>query len=319
MKKSIVLVLFALFTIHCIQAQVGINTSTPDSSAALDIQSPSGGSNLRGVLFPRMTTNQRNALGLENPAQSLFVFDTDDMLFYYYDGSRWLGLVPTEPAGTSGPGIPHVNGDITLTTGTVSAPNLQTNTLDVTGFSSNALVPTGAIIMWSGTTLPAGWGLCNGHYYAPGGAEFTTLPGFAVPGLIQSPNLQGQFVVGLDPLVVDYNSIGNQAGANSVTLVKENLPKHTHVLDDGTDGAVFSNSGAHSHEIGFDSQDRSGGNTGTDMVRSYPGNDGTYTTNTIGDHRHTGNTGDGTTNGLNAAPFDTRPPYYVLAYIIKLP
>jgi hypothetical protein len=53
-------------------AQVGINTNTPHNSAALDIVSPA---NNQGVLLPRMTTNQKNAIF--NPANGLLVYDTD--------------------------------------------------------------------------------------------------------------------------------------------------------------------------------------------------------------------------------------------------
>ncbi|MBO0590022.1 hypothetical protein I2486_01260 [Cellulophaga sp. E16_2] len=49
---------------------VGINTLTPDESAALDIQSTTG-----GLLIPRMTTAQITAL--TNPADGLLIFDTD--------------------------------------------------------------------------------------------------------------------------------------------------------------------------------------------------------------------------------------------------
>ncbi|MBM1106788.1 hypothetical protein JQC67_11610 [Aurantibacter crassamenti] len=49
---------------------VGINTLTPDPSAALDIESTTG-----GLLIPRMTTAQIAAL--VNPADGLLVFNTD--------------------------------------------------------------------------------------------------------------------------------------------------------------------------------------------------------------------------------------------------
>lgn len=58
----------------CVQnssAQVGINTSTPHTSAALDVQSPT---NNQGVLLPRMTTDQKNTI--VNPAPGLLVYDT---------------------------------------------------------------------------------------------------------------------------------------------------------------------------------------------------------------------------------------------------
>ncbi len=68
-------------------AQVSINTddSNPDSSAMLDVKSTD-----KGVLVPRMTTAQRNAIN--SPATSLLVFDTDEGSFYFYSGSSWVSL-----------------------------------------------------------------------------------------------------------------------------------------------------------------------------------------------------------------------------------
>ena len=59
-------------------AQVGIGTTTPDSSSMLDVTSTT-----QGLLAPRMTTAERNAIA--SPAESLLVFDTDEDAFYYYD------------------------------------------------------------------------------------------------------------------------------------------------------------------------------------------------------------------------------------------
>lgn len=69
-------------------AQVAINQdgSNPDASAILDVKSTN-----KGVLIPRMTTAQRNAIS--NPATGLLVFDNDINSFYYYDGSIWTALI----------------------------------------------------------------------------------------------------------------------------------------------------------------------------------------------------------------------------------
>tara|TARA_A200000159_G_C7323353_1_gene339818 strand:+ start:1869 stop:2096 length:228 start_codon:yes stop_codon:yes gene_type:complete len=55
-----------------VNGQVGIGTNTPDASAVLDIQSSS---NNKGILIPRMTQAQRNAIG--SPATGLMIFQTD--------------------------------------------------------------------------------------------------------------------------------------------------------------------------------------------------------------------------------------------------
>lgn len=60
-----------------VTSQVGINTTTPDESSILDLNSTS-----RGFLAPRMTTTQR--LAITAPADGLMVYDTTSKLFYYY-------------------------------------------------------------------------------------------------------------------------------------------------------------------------------------------------------------------------------------------
>lgn len=52
------------------RAQVGIGTSNPNTNAVLDINSTT-----KGILFPRMTTAQRNAIS--NPAEGLTIFNID--------------------------------------------------------------------------------------------------------------------------------------------------------------------------------------------------------------------------------------------------
>jgi hypothetical protein len=64
--------------------QVGIGTSTPHTSAMLEVKSSA-----KGLLIPRMTTAQRNTLGATATA-GLMVYDTDLNRFYYYTGSGWM-------------------------------------------------------------------------------------------------------------------------------------------------------------------------------------------------------------------------------------
>ena len=61
---------------------VGIGTTTPHPSAALDISSDTS-----GILIPRMTAAQRDAIN--SPEVGLMVFVTNDMRFYCYEGSDW--------------------------------------------------------------------------------------------------------------------------------------------------------------------------------------------------------------------------------------
>jgi len=71
-----------------ISQSVAINTdgTNPDTSAILDIKSTA-----KGLLIPRMTTAQRNAI--VNPATGLMIFQTDGTKgFYYRNGVAWYSI-----------------------------------------------------------------------------------------------------------------------------------------------------------------------------------------------------------------------------------
>jgi microcystin-dependent protein len=310
-------------------AQIGINTITPDSSASLHIVSKPSGS---GLIIPELTEAQR--LAIHKPAKGLMVFDLTANLFYMNmdtaTGNNWYAINPwltkgdastanfmyTSPVVSKvgiGIQVPQatldVNGDIKASTA-VSA-----NSLNITGFSSNALVPTGAIMMWSGDplTLPAGWALCDGTTY----------------GTLVSPDLRGRFIVGFDKTAsttptaapadgttINYGAVKNTGGETGHTLSKSELPKHSHIIGDGTDGSSITNPGNHTHTSQTREVKSGSGATG---VWSQGWQDGLQDTDGGGSHIHTGITGDGTTDGLINQVHENRPPYYVLAYIIKLP
>lgn len=81
---------------------IGINTSgTPgDTSAMLDVKSTS-----KGMLVPRMTTVQRNAIPL--PAKGLMIYNIDCDNFNYNSGTptapNWVALNPAMTLATPGP------------------------------------------------------------------------------------------------------------------------------------------------------------------------------------------------------------------------
>ncbi|MEM1122421.1 MAG: tail fiber protein, partial [Bacteroidota bacterium] len=88
-------------------AQVGINpdNSEPDPSAMLDVSSTD-----KGLLVPRLTEKERDAI--DNPAEGLLIYNTNDSCFNYYTGVAWykdcgrdltadLGLIePLQGGGT---------------------------------------------------------------------------------------------------------------------------------------------------------------------------------------------------------------------------
>src|SRR5688500_20108050 len=109
--KVLYLTLLSLVLSMTLRAQVGIGTQQPNARAVLDLKSPS---NNQGFLAPRLSTSQRTAqaftANLSTSENGLLVFDTDDLLFYYWMFPQWKAL----EAGTSstiwrtGLGIPDV-------------------------------------------------------------------------------------------------------------------------------------------------------------------------------------------------------------------
>lgn len=81
------MVLLLLCTTPTLYSQsVGINTTVPDGSAALDVTSTT-----QGILVPRLTTAERTAVS--SPATGLLVFDSTTKSFWFYTGSAWTELV----------------------------------------------------------------------------------------------------------------------------------------------------------------------------------------------------------------------------------
>jgi hypothetical protein len=89
MRKNAIVFLLSIFivTVHIAPAQsVGVGTTTPHPAAALDVASTD-----KGVLLPRLTKAQRDAIG--SPAIGLTIFQTDGKAgLYRYNGTHWLLL-----------------------------------------------------------------------------------------------------------------------------------------------------------------------------------------------------------------------------------
>ncbi|WP_044403090.1 tail fiber domain-containing protein [Lacinutrix sp. Hel_I_90] len=85
-KRAAILFLFlSIFGTTQTFSQVGIGTTTPNASAALDIVSTDG-----GLLIPRMTLAQISALTVDASTAGLLVYRTDTTPgFYYYNGTAW--------------------------------------------------------------------------------------------------------------------------------------------------------------------------------------------------------------------------------------
>ena len=83
MKKSVLLafLLLTIVTNAISQNNVGIGILMPDPSSALDVSSTN-----KGVLIPRMTTNQRDLIS--TPANGLMIYNVDSNCLNYYKSNQ---------------------------------------------------------------------------------------------------------------------------------------------------------------------------------------------------------------------------------------
>jgi microcystin-dependent protein len=363
MKLIYALLLF--FISLSINAQIGIDNPTPNPFAILDMKSTN-----KGVLLPRMTTNNRLALktsciGGGGCPDGLLVFDTDNKGFYFFSANDWYLINPfvspdldvlnkeessmnqalvnvakfynTNAAGKSLEvggksdfkdsisviGDAYASNRMKANNGFTSANGGVTvkNNVQITetgqyfshpGYSSNVAatnvagpVPKGGIIMWSGdpANVPAGWAVCNGSN--------------------GTPDLRGRFVIGNGAKTEsNRNNVGNVINGANVTYTVGSIGGHEKIQQ--TSGEMFN----HNHNITHNHvltdpghfHDFPLGDSGNSCTRA--DDTGGFECNTNTNSKQTGITiAAFTGNSLNTGGTDyapNLPPYYVLAYIMKL-
>ena len=141
------------------------------------------------------------------------------------------------------------------------------------------LLPKGVIVAWNGVSPPAGWALCDGKN--------------------GTPDLKGRFLMGFSAGHKSYGKIGQIGGNETVKLSTTEIPAHSHTF---SSGGVTGHLGEYSS--GHENENRSQFTLGA--PRS-PNHGDWYKqgqlpmTNTGGNGHH-----------------ENRPPYYVLAFIMRL-
>ncbi|SNR74053.1 hypothetical protein [Lutibacter flavus] len=141
MKTKIInlgFILILLLSCNIVFSQVGIGTTSPETSAMLDVDVsslPSDGK--KGFLPPRMTTTERDGI-IVTPATGLLIYNTTTNQLNYFNGTVWT-VVDTSSGSFVDLSTPQAVGGNKNFTGTITA-------------SGRLMIPMGEISYFNTTT-----------------------------------------------------------------------------------------------------------------------------------------------------------------------
>ena len=127
-----------------------------------------------------------------------------------------------------------------------AAPRIYVDTTVAAAVAAIPEFPAGVTVPFGGVSLPAGWLFCDGvvknrttyaDLFAAIGINFGAGDGSTTFGI---PNLTGRTVIGTGGTAAP--SIGNVAGAETVTLSLAQMPSHSHTATTGS-------AGSHTHNL----------------------------------------------------------------------
>jgi len=181
--------------------------------------------------------------------------------------------------------ITSINGNINLEADDNITIRANNSAIDLSADNVYGGIPIGGIILWSGKTsmstpvVPDGWQLCDGTN--------------------NTPDLRGRFVVGFSNSA-PFNEIDASGGEKEHTLTVDEMPSHGHSI---TDPGHFHNS-IH--------------NTASpDSVTTHPNPGGGNNISQYG-YQPSVTTGITIDPSGGGQPHNNLPPYYVLAYIMRI-
>lgn len=184
------------------QSQVGVGTSSPSSSAKLEVAATN-----KGFLPPRVALTATNSNGpITAPVAGLIVYNTAtagsapyDVIpgMYYYNGSNWILM------------------------------------------ASSGVEPAGRISAYAGSSAPAGYLICNGSavsrttyatLFSVIGTTYGSGDGSTTFNL---PDLRGRTIIGVGQGTGLTNRLLNATGGEeSHTLTVSEMPAHNHSIND---------------------------------------------------------------------------------------
>lgn len=168
--------------------------------------------------------------------------------------------------------------------------------------------PLGVVQIWAGKkdNIPVNYRLCDGsalniadfpELYAVIGDTYR-LGHLELRGMFYLPDLRGRFIVGYHPSDADYNKWGNTGGEKTHRLTVEEMPSHSHMVRDYyyIEGEVYNPIGG-----------------AEDVGKNYSGSH-----DTDNDNHYLHYIEHNTYNKGESKAHENRPPYYTLAYIMRV-
>jgi hypothetical protein len=193
----------------CVYAQsVGIGTTAPDASAALDVVSSN-----KGALLPRVV----DVTAIAGPSVGLIAYQTGGTAgYYYYDGTSWQQLVTAGGGGTGfirNQTTPQTGANLNIDgSGTVGGTLTAANAVVMTALTGNgASLPSGVV----GVGVRADGGLNLGQNTVGNNVLLGYQAGQATTG---SNNVFSGYLSGSNN-TTGYNNVfsGARSGSNNTT------------------------------------------------------------------------------------------------------
>lgn len=192
-----------------------------------------------------------------------------------------------------------VEGSLLATSLDVREGLASTGILEAGGFNGPGMAPVGSILMWTGTTPPKGWVLCDGSVVAG----------------VTTPDLRGRFVLSAgNGAGLTARSMNQRGGEEAHVLTAAEIPSHVHTVAFGAESAPIG-TGAHRYRTANQ------GSAVLPLFNLFNLNvvRGTSYTDVTGSHQHqytmpaftSGSRGQGRAH-------NTLPPFYVLAFIMRV-
>lgn len=181
--------------------------------------------------------------------------------------------------------------------------------------ATGSVFPAGTPLMWLFPTLPSGgWVWIEGQAILNCNTTYPNLWAAAPAGwksgtTLNMPNMRGRIPIMQDAVQTEFDTLLETGGAKSTTLAKANLPTHVHTNNHDHVTETVSAAGSDLQagvaylQTGATPMNVIGGGGGVPIEADLP--------------MYSGNTGDGSADGLSATPFTNMPPYIVVNFIMK--